>query len=888
MPTLEIETSEKEKPIILFLGDNPLTQALINHFSKDFKIAYVSDSDLKTDNSNSHDFYRIAKSSTSLIKDLEEEINYAVIFLTHNDRKYLPQIFEKIVKDQTKTIILSDIREVDKFSDIILEYKKVPSVYFLFSGDPYSEKRLYEESEISKIIQKAIKNKTIILTGNDLTPIFPIYEQDAIEGISQILFGPKRKDKFFYLFYSHPQTIISAIHIMKREEPDLEIKYEESSRDYKVGITRDQIEKALQSKIRTTPAFLDKFFIGFEKSIRFYEASSISYPKIQKEIIKIPKKIFPQKTQFKFLSTSLILSFILFIALNIFFVSMAAIYLTNAINAFEKKDYNSVSQNVHNSKLFLDITDPILTLLIKGPDFLGLKKVKENFQTTRKAMNLLSIVSLNLGTIQKIAKGIDRELLDRAISDATYLYFEAERLRNEVQNRTLNTILTPDLATTLSMAQIAPQLFGFAQEKNYLILFQNNAELRPTGGFIGSIGELKIKGGRIEELKIQDVYELDGQLKAHVEPHYIIRRYLQPHLYLRDSNFNPDFQLSASLSALLYNLETKKTVDGVIALDFEAVRRFIKEVGPIKLPSYNRILDEGDTFGFLQETIDDNKFAGSSAKRDVLEALFNQLILKLEEDRNSAVQIARIIPKLMNEKHILLAFKENFEQAIFSANGYGGEINDLRTQETNSINDFLSVNEANIGVNKANIHVQRESLYEASIDKEGITSKVTYVLDNQGDKDNYKAYIRIIVPLGSLLKSINIDGKTQKLVPAVTDYKIYERKNFKPPAGLEVDNMVENDLQVFGFITSVPKGTRQKIEVVYSNGIKNVSSSIVKYSLLLIKQPGTLDYPFTLRFKYNDSYAPKEVENASLDKGVISISETLSGDKEFQIKLIKR
>src|SRR3989338_4010463 len=891
MPRFNIETQEKEKPIILLAGeDNPLISLFIDAHGKDFKIAQISNSQNPKvlSEEKGEDYYRIRTDSAHLIKNLEEKVDYALIFLAGiNDRKFIPHIFEKIEEDQTKTIVITNIKEVENFYDIILEYKKIPSVYFLFQGELYSEKKnIVPESQASEIIQEAIKNKSITLSGNDLSPIFPIYIGDALEGLSQILFGPQRKQKFYYLFYRHPQTYISAIHIIRRVEPDLEIEYRETEDFQRPEESFEQIEQALQSKIVITPSYLDKYFIGFEKSLHFFLGQTFELAEKPREI-EIPKKVILKTSDLKFLIFATTAAFALFFALNILLLGGAAVNLKASVKAFKDNDFKSVSRNIKTAKLFLDVAEPSVNVFSKIEEIPGGENFLATFEAAKSSINLLSLASSDFDLFQKQALKIDLETLNKLTSDARHLYFEAEKIRTSEPNETINELITPDLSKVISFLEIMPQVLGFNSEKNYLLLFQNNGELRPTGGFIGSIGELKISGGEIEDIKIQDVYEYDGKLKAHVEPHYIIRRNLQPHLYLRDSNFDLDFQESASKSALLYNLETGKKVDGVIALNFEVVKRLIEEIGPIKLNSYNKTLDKNNAFDFLQKTIDNNFFPGSTAKRDVLQALFDQLTLTIEKDQNNLIKVARLLPKLMNEKNILFAFKENSLQRIFSANGYAGEYNDDRKQGKNLLLDFLSINEANIGVNKANIDIERITSYEVELVGEEVGSKIIHALTNNGDK-NYKAYIRATLAFGSVLKSIKINGEEQKIVPAVTDFRVYEKKNFKPEEGLEVDRSIEDGREVLGFVLDTPQNSERKIEITYINGQKIPDSTTIKYSLLFIKQPGTPAYPFEIKMIYGDDYSPKKIENATLKKNLILISKTVAGDETFELELIKR
>ncbi|OGH18392.1 MAG: hypothetical protein A2868_02275 [Candidatus Levybacteria bacterium RIFCSPHIGHO2_01_FULL_40_15b] len=883
MPNLTLEIHEKQKPIILVYGDNPLIPYLLDEYSRKLKIAYVG---VLEQIEQGDDFYRIPKTNARWVKSLEEKLDYAVIFLSEKDDKaIIPSFLEKISNDGTRAAIIINIKNLENFYDVLLEYKKIPSLKFLFIGDVYSESPSFNvTSQTFKIVRKAISTHSITVS-HDLEPVFIIYYKDTIVGINQVLFGKKKNDIFYYLFYSEPQTVNSIAYILRRIEPDLEIHYQESE-DKMLTKSHSGLAKEIKSRIVAEPIFLDKYFIGFEKSLANFSQDSAQ--KDTKEEIKDKSRLYrdkiielskdvPRRPIFKSLVLSVTTATFLFIVLNITMIGLGLFQLKTSAKAFREGEYKKASSNIRSAASLLDISSPVAKL--------GAKIARVDFNQVQESVGLMGIAANNLGHLENVTKGLDREALERTISDGIYFYFRSQELKSELNNETLTTLSTLNLPNIISLAQMLPVILGYNEERNYVLLFQNNGELRPTGGFIGSVGELKLKGGKIESFTIQDVYEYDGKLRAHVEPHYVIRRYLQPHLYLRDSNFDPDFQNSASTSALLYNLETDKKIDGVIAINFEAVRRLIEEVGPIELPAYKRTLDGKNTLDFLQTTIDDKFFPGSTQKKDVLTALFNQLILKLE-DRNSFVKAARLFPKLMNEKHVLFAFNSSSIQSIFNTLGYGGTIQNERVVAEGIINDFLLINEANIGVNKANINVTRLTEYQVAFENK-IKSHVSHTLKNDDDKE-YKAYVRVFAPLGSKLTSISFDQEKQNIVPAVTDFRVYERTGFKPPAGLEVDKDIEQRFQVFGFIVSVAPKSTKTIKVTYDNGIALPSDAVIKYSLYLIKQSGTQKYPFTLSLSYGENFAPKEVEGAVLEKDSIVIKRELLADELFDVKLIKR
>lgn len=885
MPKLNIETSEQEKPLLLLVGTkNPLIPELIKIYSLDFKIAHITNSLQKYDNP---DIYTIAPSAAKLIRSLEEKIDYAVIFFEDDSiREYIPAVFEKLTTDAAKAAVIIETRSLNNFYDIILTLKNNPRFYFLILGDTYSENPLFNpNSQAYQVVDDALQKKNITINGNDLKSLLCIYWQDAISGINHVLLGPVKREKAYYLFYKHPTTLISAIHIIERVEPDLHVSYNDQGTIDLPADEFQEIERSWKSKIQIEPVFLDKFFDGFERSIaHFIQNNEERKSHLPKASVTF-QSLTAQKPKIKFFTFAFLLSLIIFLLINATMVASSAFLFKNSLSSIQKGNFENASSQAKTADVFLKFSSPPAKIIVKGVSMLGFSDVEKKYLQLSEGSELVNIAVDTLQNFDKFIEGFEQKDLEKKISDITYLYFLSSKLLSTTNESNLN-IHTSDITNFLSIAQVATDILGYQDEKRYLLLFQNNGELRPTGGFIGSVGEIVINNGKIKAFELQDVYEYDGKLKIHLEPHYIVRRYLQKNLYLRDSNFNPDFQETASMSALLFNLEAGRKVDGVIGLNFEAVRQIIESIGPIKLPAYNTTLDGKNTFEFLQNTIDDNFFPGSTQKKDVLQALFNQLMMAFE-NRNSAAKIVNIFPRLISEKNILFAFNNISTQSIFNSLNFGGEYKDERVATPRQVLDIIGINEANIGVNKANINVSRSTNYRSDLLTDKIRSTVIHAITNASDKE-YKAYIRFYTPAGSRLAQVKIDNSLIKVAPAITDYHEYERKTFKAPVGLEVDEHTIGKFKVFGFIINAKPNSEQVIDVSFDNGIALPNDPSITYSLKVIKQPGTLAYPFTFDLLYGNKFAPKKIETAEIKNGNITMKKSLTTDSEFSAMLIKK
>jgi len=203
------------------------------------------------------------------------------------------------------------------------------------------------------------------------------------------------------------------------------------------------------------------------------------------------------------------------------------------------------------------------------------------------------------------------------------------------------------------------------------------------------------------------------------------------------------------------------------------------------------------------------------------------------------------------------------------------------------INDFLYINEANIGANKANANISRTVSYEAMIEQGKLASKAILELINSGDTDGYKVYIKLAVPKGSVLKQIIINDVKQTITPAVTDFRIYEAKNFKAPVGLETEQFDRDNLTYFAFVATVERDNKASIQIIYDNGAFKPLTTVAKYSLQYVKQPGTKPYQLTTTIDYPEGYVSVNSTADSYGKNFLEKSDLIKKDLKTQIEIQK-
>jgi hypothetical protein len=231
------------------------------------------------------------------------------------------------------------------------------------------------------------------------------------------------------------------------------------------------------------------------------------------------------------------------------------------------------------------------------------------------------------------------------------------------------------------------------------------------------------------------------------------------------------------------------------------------------------------------------------------------------------MKLLKKLPELFSRKHIQVSFQQDYLQKGAVAAGIAGSTVDLRIGD-DMLKDTLSINEANIGVNKVNEYVSRAATHAVTLHENELVSDTLLKYENEGDED-YTMYLRFIAPKEALLEGIVINGDSQVIVPAVTDSVFYERRGFTPPTGLEVfEEELPHELKAFGFRVVVPKNSKKRIRFITRRPFFELPA-VFDYSLRFIKQAGTPPYPLTVTFQKDPIFKSKN-NDITLFNGVVT------------------
>jgi len=327
-----------------------------------------------------------------------------------------------------------------------------------------------------------------------------------------------------------------------------------------------------------------------------------------------------------------------------------------------------------------------------------------------------------------------------------------------------------------------PTLLGSSKPASYLILFQNNMELRPTGGFIGSFALIDFDRGRLKGMSVYDVYSADGQLKGHVEPPSEIKEYLgEANWYLRDSNWDADFPTSATRAEWFLGKEMDKSVEGVIAVDLEVAKRLLKILGPISLADFNEVIDYTNLYEKTQKQVEENFFPGSYKKTNFLTSLAREIINRLVvSSKEKYPLLIKSIWESLAERHIQIFFHNSTAQRAIGELGFDGEVKQPSC-EGNCYTDWLGIIDANVGVNKANYFLTRNASLSVYLSGDNLKRYLTIQFKNKavsnfGEAGRYKSYLRIMIPADSQVNDVEIASRNEKINLKPTVHELKGRK----------------------------------------------------------------------------------------------------------------
>jgi hypothetical protein len=484
----------------------------------------------------------------------------------------------------------------------------------------------------------------------------------------------------------------------------------------------------------------------------------------------------------------------------------------------------------------------------KDPNISYLEIFEENEEKLREARNFLD----------EAQERIEKVNINDVPSDKKDIFLKIKTTLPEV-NKILGQFLEQE--------KIIFDILGGNGPRKYLFLFQNNQEMRATGGFIGSYGLLDIFNGKVRNFFIDGIYNPDGQLKEKIVPPTPIQK-ISANWSLHDSNWFPDFPKSAEKAIWFYEKTGGPTVDGVIAITPDVIQKMLEITGPINMEEYGVIIDKDNFIQEIQYEVELNYDKELNQPKKILSDLTPKVLERIIslENFSDISKVFDVLLESLNQKHILI-YSRNWEvQEMLSESFWSGEI-------LNTPNDYLSVINTNINGFKTDGVISEKIYHKSEIQNDGtIINTVKITREHTGGDTPYDwwnrvnaNYMRVYVPKGSRL--ISAEGQTREFNSPPLDYKAL---NFKKDSQIQMeeDSIIideesgtriydDSGKTVFANWTYVSPKEKVTIEYVYVLPFKidvNFKNSVSNYSLLVQKQSGSFGSDFVSEIIYPDFF----------------------------------
>jgi Protein of unknown function (DUF4012) len=224
-------------------------------------------------------------------------------------------------------------------------------------------------------------------------------------------------------------------------------------------------------------------------------------------------------------------------------------------------------------------------------------------------------------------------------------------------------------------ARLLPSMLGAHAPRDYLLLFQNNAEVRATGGMPGAYLVLHADEGQIsivdQGTAAADLRTFDPPVRT-LDSTTLSLYTERPAVFPADVNLSPDFPVAASLAREMYRRRSGRTVDGVVATDPIALSYLLKATGTVQVPKGGPLKADNAVRMLLSEAyakypdpVDQDAYFSRAAR-----AIFKALLNHPGDPQAMLHQMARVA----GERRLLVWSADQAEQEQLVGTVLGGRL----------------------------------------------------------------------------------------------------------------------------------------------------------------------------------------------------------------------
>jgi len=324
------------------------------------------------------------------------------------------------------------------------------------------------------------------------------------------------------------------------------------------------------------------------------------------------------------------------------------------------------------------------------------------------------------------------------------------------------------LSSLLDSAQEIKDFLGVSRDKRYLLVFQNNAEMRGSGGFFGSYALVDIRDGRIRRLEVPagGSYDTEAGMRNFIQspkPLWLV----SPRWYFWDANWWPDWPTSARSLMWFYEKSGGPTVDGVISFTPDVLADLLKITGPIDLQAeYGLTVDADNFWDLIQATVEKENLIKThpeevaslpDSPKNQPKKIIGDLMAKIMDRLPQILSLDNLGPLLqaleknLSSKNIMLYFSDPDLEKKASRYGFDGAMLDSRQ-------DYLLIAHTNIAGQKSDRKMSDKIEHSVQVLEDlSLIDTLTITRTHTGVKNEILSgvrnvdWLRVYVPQGSQL-----------------------------------------------------------------------------------------------------------------------------------------
>jgi hypothetical protein len=445
------------------------------------------------------------------------------------------------------------------------------------------------------------------------------------------------------------------------------------------------------------------------------------------------------------------------------------------------------------------------------------------------------------------------------------------------------------------VAALLPDVLGSNRSTTYLILAQTSDDLRATGGFITSVGTIRIEHGKITAPSFEKVYAAEGnqapgpeQAPAgrRIQPPAPLSRYMGlGHWLLRDANWWADFPTTARQAAAFWQAARGEAVDGVIAFNEQALSTLLEAAGPVRIAG-GETVSAGNVKAVTLERVfrGKNPAAWYAAQSEFSQELAAALLAAIEQTPPERwLHLGQHVQSIARRRDLLVTSFDPTVQTALHELGLDGALGGQR-------DDYLYLVEQNVSYGKLSPFIRQDLEYTVGLAPDGWPTRATLGLEIA---NTYSPGRGLAGYPTEYYSGARWNPMTRRLDAWQGYYGGYTRLYF--PLGSQVlgaagfDDRAtvgtETDRTVIGGYVGLPSGTHQRLELEWAPAGK--PSVPGRYRLLIQRQPGAPEHGLTVRVTLPEGYVAGSIapNPSSVGRGSVTWRARLASDETFELAL---